>query len=315
MAKRDYYDVLGVKRDASAEEIKRAYRKLAREHHPDVSKAPDAQKKFTEIQEAYATLSDETKRAQYDRFGHAAAGAGGPQWRPTGGSSHVEFDTEDLGSVFDAFFGGGESFGGFGQGRRSKARPRPAPSREVERDLDVDFEMAARGGKKSVRIAHDGTSRSIDVTIPKGVGDGTKLRVRNAFGGEPRTDLILRVKIEKHALFKRDGLDLLLDLPLTVAEATFGAKVAVPTLDRPVELSVPPGTSGGTRLRLKGRGIEDSTGRRGDLYAEVRILAPDVSSLSDEDREALRRVGASQGEIRQGPGWPAPGASAKSSEN
>jgi len=312
MAKRDYYEVLGVSRDASADEIKKAYRSLARTHHPDVSKAEDAQEKFTEIQEAYAVLSDETKRAQYDRLGHAGVGAQG--WRPRGaGASHVEFDAEDLGSVFDAFFGGEgrESFGGFRAGAgRARTRARPARPRVVEHDLDVDFETAAKGGKRSVRLTLDGQTRSIDVTVPRGVSDGAKLRVKSAFGkeGGARTDLILRVRIAKHPLFRREGLDLLLDLPVTIAEAVLGAKVLVPTLERPVELTVPEGASSGTRLRLKGRGVKDAKGATGDLYAIVKVVTPDPSGLSDADREALRRISEYKPDVRSGRGWPGGGA-------
>lgn len=308
MAKRDYYDVLGVARDASAEDIKKAYRKLARVHHPDVSKAPDAQARFTEIQEAYATLSDESKRAQYDRFGHAGVGA--KSWQPGqgGGGTRVEYDVEDLGSVFDAFFGGGggqDPFGGFRSKRgRAQARPRSAPRRELERELAVSFEVAARGGKETLRLSHDGQSRSIEVTIPKGVSDGAKLRIRNALGEDDPTDLILRITVGKHPLFKRDGLDLTLDLPVTMGEAIFGAKVLVPTLGKPVELTVPAGTNGGSRLRLRGRGIEDAKGKTGDLYAVVRVQVPKGSALDDETREVIERVSESQGDVRSGPGWP-----------
>ena len=312
MAKRDYYEVLGVSRDASAEDIKKAYRSLARTHHPDVSKAPDAQQKFTEIQEAYGVLSDETKRAQYDRLGHA--GVGGQGWRPQGaGASHVEFDVEDLGSVFDAFFGGEgrESFGGFRRGGgRGQARARPARPRVVEHDLDVDFETAAKGGKRSVRLSVDGQTRSIDVTVPRGVSDGAKLRVKSAFGeeGGARTDLILRVRVAKHPLFRREGLDLMLDLPVTLAEAALGSKVLVPTLGSPVELTVPAGASSGTRLRLKGRGIEDAKGATGDLYAIVKVVTPDPSTLDEDDREALRRISEHQLGVRAGRGWPQVGS-------
>lgn len=296
MESRDYYEVLGLSRDADADDIKKAYRRLAREHHPDVNKAPDAQQTFSEIQEAYAVLSDQAKRAQYDRFGRTGVGAGAR----TGGH-HVEMDMEDLGSVFDAFFGGGggqgEPFGGF----RSRGSTRAAQPREVERDFEIDFETAARGGKRSISIGQDGQTRSIDVTVPKGVKDGAKLRVRKAFGD---ADLILRVRIARHPLYKRDGLDLILDLPLTIAEAALGAKVPVPTLEGPVDLTIPPGAKGGSRLRLKGRGITDAKGAVGDLYAVVRIVTPSPDDLTDEDTSALRRISQSQGPVRTGHGWP-----------
>lgn len=305
MAQRDYYEVLGLSREASADDIKKAYRKLARELHPDVNDAADAQQKFSEVQEAYAVLSDDAKRAQYDRFGRSGVGASWSNKGGGGGGPHVEMDMEDLGSVFDAFFGGGgghsEPFGGGFRGGRAGTRARPSPPREVERDFEVDFETAARGGKRSITIGHDSQSTSIDVTIPKGVKDGTKLRIRKAFDG---ADLILRIRIARHPLFKRDGLDLLLDLPLTIAEATLGAKVPVPTLEGPVDLTVPPGAKGGSRLRLKGRGVTDAKGATGALYAVVRIVTPPADDLSDDDKATLRRISESQGAVRTGQGWP-----------
>lgn len=299
MERRDFYDVLGLSRDAAADEIKKAYRRLAREYHPDVSEDPDAQKKFSEIQEAYAVLSDDAKRAQYDRFGRTGVG---DTWSGRGGAHHVEMDMEDLGSVFDAFFGGTQSepFGGF-QGKRP--RPRAARPREVERDFEVDFETAARGGKRSITIGQDGQSSSIDVTVPKGVREGARLRIRKAFGD---ADLILRIRIARHPLYKRDGLDLVLELPLTIAEAALGAKVAVPTLDGPVDLTIPPGAKGGSRLRLKGQGVTDAKGATGDLYAVVRIVTPAPDDLTDDDKDLLRRISQAQGPVRTGQGWPQP---------
>jgi len=323
---RDYYDVLGVSRGASDDEIKRAYRELARKLHPDVNKEPDAASRFGEVQEAYETLSDPEKRKQYDRFGRvgatagagAPAGGGGVHWATSG---DVDFDLDDLGSVFDAFFGGGggrarpgAGFGGF----RSRVHERPGPARpgparprqpEIQHDLDIDFMKAVRGGKETLSLRRGETRRTIEVTIPKGVCDGAKLRVRDTSGDQPVT-IILTVRVRPHPIFSRrpadDGteLDLWMELPLTVAEATLGTKVSIPTLEGPVELTVPPGVRSGRRLRLKGRGVEDAKGRRGDLYAVVGIVPPAPDILTDEDREALARLGARQPDPRSGPGWP-----------
>lgn len=326
MASRDYYQVLGVPRTASADDIRRAYRRLARQHHPDVNKSADAAAKFTEVQEAYDVLSDEAKRRQYDQYGRVAEAAGSPGGgaRPgrAGWSSGVpidDVDLDDLGSMFDAFFGKGamgpEAFAHATRRGRGGRRPEPEP-RDVPLDIDVDFMTAARGGTRQIRVGTGGRTRTIDVTIPRGVRDGARLRVKGGAGPEPGggspRDLILTVRIAPHPVFRRadpevDGgtpLDLVLMLPLTIAEATLGATVTVPTLDSPVELTVPPGTASGVKLRLKGRGIDDGTSR-GDLYAVVRIVPPDGRELSEADRAALSRVASRGPGPRSGPEWSA----------
>ena len=315
MAKRDFYDVLGLSRSASAEEIKSAYRKLARKLHPDVSKEADAEKRFAEVQEAYAVLSDEKKRKLYDQFGHAgpAAGAGAGAW-PGGGGAGGGFDVdmEDLGSMFDAFFGGNRGGGGFragrpgrGPGPGSAGRSRPAPPLEVE--LPISFVTAARGGSERVRLTVQGRETSLEVKIPAAVESGARLRVRGVDGRE----VLLRVKVGGHPVFRRGegartgrGLDLYLDLPLTIAEATLGAKVGVPTLSGAVDLVVPPGSSSGRRLRVRGKGLRDQAGRSGDLYAVVKVVVPKPDTLSDAEREALGRIAGHTPTPRSGPPWP-----------
>ncbi len=342
MASRDLYSVLGVSRTATQDEIRKAYRKLARQYHPDVNKAKDAAQKFNEVQEAYDTLSDENKRKQYDQFGRVTDGAGPRAGRPGGagaggGAAHytwtnvgggpggVDFDNEDLGSMFDAFFGrAGAGFrdapfgGGVRTGRRNRA-PRadegPEQPQGIEHDLDVDFMTAARGGVQALRVASNGRTRTLDVTIPRGIREGAKLRVR---GGADGGDLILNIRIGPHSLFRRadpeqDGgspLDLYLLLPLDIAEATLGATVTVPTLEAPVELTVPPGTPSGVKLRLKGRGIDDGASK-GDLYAVVRIVPPDGRDLTKADREALERIGGRVTGLRSGPEWRAERSAAR----
>jgi curved DNA-binding protein len=323
MAKRDYYDVLGVSRSATADEIRSAYRKLARQLHPDVNKAADAAKKFNEVQEAYDILADEQKRKAYDQFGHAApgfSGAGAPpggrphySWSNVGGDVRgADVDMEDLGSMFDAFFGGQPGgMGGMGGGARSARakRARPAPERQpaIEHELDITFLTAAKGGTETLRFQQDGKTRTIEVRIPKGTSDGTKLRVRaGAEGG----DIILTIRVGPHPLFRRSehpgspqGLDLYLDLPLNIAEATLGAGISVPTLEGSVDLKVPPGTASGRKLRIRGQGIEDDKGTRGDLYAITRIVPPDSTALAPKEAETLRAIAAKGPSPRAD--WPA----------
>jgi curved DNA-binding protein len=320
MAKRDYYEVLGVARTATADDIRKAYRKLARQYHPDVNKSPDAAKKFTEVQEAYDVLSDDSRRRTYDEVGHApepraGAGAGGGHYPWTNAAGHgAEVDTEDLSSMFDAFFGGrGQDFGMGGMGgrartKRGRARAQPEPQPPPEHELEVTFLTAVRGGNERLRLSADGKVRTIDVTIPQGVTNGARLRVR---GGSGAGDLILRIKVGEHPLFRRtevrgvgaEGLDLYLDLPLSIAEATLGATVAVPTLNGTIELTVPPGSASGRKLRLRGRGVEDAKGAKGDLYAILKIVPPEGGRLSADDAAALRRI-AGTSSPRTGPEWP-----------
>lgn len=317
---RDYYEVLGVPRSASADELRAAHRRLARELHPDVNKAPDAAERFSEVQEAYDVLSDEQKRRLYDRVGHrayvnGASGAQGPAWEghPGGsggggprrgtytwtnvGGPRAEgaspFDADDIGSIFEEFFGadsGGARSSPFGAGR---ARAKPARGRDVLHEITIPFDLALRGGTHTLRIGRNGESETVEVRIPKGVDDGAKLRLRGR--GEPGRpgaesgDLILTVRIASDKRYKREGLDLVADLPVTIVEATLGAKVAVPTPGGDVEVTVPPGTPSGTRLRLRKRGVETGDGRYGDFHAVVKIVPP--KTLSDADRDALRALG------------------------
>ncbi|NUQ53548.1 MAG: DnaJ domain-containing protein [Phycisphaerales bacterium] len=329
MAERDYYTVLGVNRGASDDEIKRAYRGLARKLHPDVNKASDATKKFAEVQEAYDVLSDEKKRKMYDQFGHAgvkSGASGGPaghaghaghgphvRWS-TGSGSNIDFDVEDIGSMFDAIFGGsgGVRGGGspFGAGgvRGKKAKPRPhAGAEPVRADLSISFMTACKGGTETFRVSEGDRSRTIEVKIPAGVSSGQQLRVR---GGAGEADLILTVLVEEHELFRRgprDGVgganDVFIDLPLTIAEAMLGATVTVPTLAGSVDLTIPPGTASGRPLRLRARGVHAASGEKGDFYAVTKIVTPPEKDLSAQEREVIEAIGKRQGSPRTGPGW------------
>ncbi len=311
MAERDYYEVLGVARSASQEEIRAAYRALARSLHPDVNKAADAAEKFAEVQSAYDVLGEPDKRAQYDRFGRAGAAAGRADggghytWSNVGGrgGGTSDFDLDDMGSMFDAFFGGGgaASTGARGaRAQRGRARERARPTAQAE--LDVSFVTMARGGTERVPVRRGGKASTIEVSIPKAIADGAKLRIAGN-GSEP--DLILSIRVGKHPLYRREGaLDLELDLPLTFAEAALGKELAVPTLDGEVFITVPAGTRSGRRLRLRGRGLTDAKGASGDLYAVVQIVPPPMDALSDDDRAALERLGNVGPRPRSGPAWP-----------
>lgn len=292
MADRDLYDILGVDRDASAEQIRAAYRALARRLHPDVNNAPDAQARFTEVQEAYDVLSDADKRRLYDRTGRVGAAAQGV---PGGGGFDFEFD--DLGSMFDSFFRGR---GGGGIPRPTQPPRRGQDARQVVR---VELEDLVRGKAVGIRTP---SGDQVDVKIPAGAAEGAQLRLKGrggpppAPGGRPG-DLMITVRVNPHRLFTRGrphekdekSADLTIVLPVTIAEAAFGATVDVPTLEGPVRLTVPAGTSSGRRLRLKGRGLGSPAGR-GDLYALIRIVPPDPAVLDEADREALRRIGERQ---------------------
>ncbi|TVQ61320.1 MAG: J domain-containing protein [Phycisphaerales bacterium] len=319
---RDYYAVLNVPRDASTDDLRAAHRKLARELHPDVNKSPDAAARFQEVQEAYDVLSDPEKRSKYDRMGHRAfvnggggfggggggAGGGGQRratytWsniadpfgagaRRAGAAGH---DAEDIGSIFEEFFGadaaqpGARRAGPFS----SRGRAKPMRGRDVQHEISVPFDLACKGGQHALRISRTGKSEDIDVRIPRAVEDGAKLRLKGK--GEPGRpgaeagDLILTVRIAAHPRYRRDGLDILADLPISIVEATLGAKVPVETPGGNVEVGVPPGAASGSKLRLRKRGLETDDGRFGDFYAVVKIVPP--KELSDEDRELLRALG------------------------
>jgi DnaJ-class molecular chaperone len=279
---RDYYEVLGVARDASEADIKKAYRKLARQYHPDRNPGDkQAEARFKEVQEAYDVLGDKNKRTQYDRFGHVgpggAAGAG-PFRAEGGGGQGFEFqgiNPEDLASIFGAFGGGGADLGDmFGRRGRGRARA-PRPPQAAEAEVAIPFLKAALGGTVSLSV--DG--RQIDLKVPAGVEEGKKLRL--AGQGPGGGDLLVRIKIDPHPYFRREGNDVVLEVPLTVAECILGAKVDVPTLDGThLTVKVPPGTSSGARLRLRGKGIA-----AGDQFIEIKVVVPKPSD--ERSRELI----------------------------
>ena len=288
---RDYYEVLGVPRTATADEIKRAYRQLARKHHPDLQPAAErarAAERFKEINEAYEVLSDPDKRAKYNALG--ADWKGGMDFTPPPGAGPrptvrtVEW--EDGGDFSDFF---ASIFGDPAGGTRRAGVRMPMPGGDIEGELPLTLDDVLRGGQR--RITLDG--RSLDVTIPRGIRDGATLRLAGQGGrgsnGGPPGDVFLRVRLTPHPRYRVAGDDLEMDLPLWPWQAVLGAEVRVDTPDGQVTLTVPPGTQSGQRLRLRGRGLPRGDGR-GDLYAVVRIVVPTRPSAAERAAyETLRR--------------------------
>jgi len=301
--RRDHYEVLGIGRNASTDELKRAYRALAKKYHPDRNPGdPSAETKFKEVQHAYGVLNDPKKRAQYDQYGDVAVGEW--QTRPTGervyqwggGSSVRVEDLEDLFSAFGERGGGGEGvfeqiFGSHGR-RGSRAAP-PRRSADEEHFAELTFEQAVHGTTMTLDLSHGRKGReTIDVKIPPGVENGQKVRVRGrvpGHNGGPPGDLILVCRVAPHRYFRREGADIYLDMPVSLTEAALGAKIDVPTVDGHATVTLPPGTPGGSKLRLKGRGVvgRGST-QRGDQYVVVQIVPP--KSLSDEQRDLFEKL-------------------------
>ena len=322
MAQRDYYEVLGVKKGASMDEIKRAYRKLAVKYHPDKNPGDkQAEDRFKEINEAYAVLSDADKRRKYDQLGAnwqqyeraAQARGGGAGFPPGFEGFHVEYEgpgAERFGGFsdfFKIFFGGADAesiFGGTGRGRagaRSRARPASGFGFEAEKGSDVSapleiaLEDAFHGSQQrlALQTRPGAPPRQIDVKIPAGVRDGSRVRLAGkgepGQGGAPPGDLFLDVKIRPHHLYRREGDDLYLDLPVTVTEAALGTEVEVPTLSGRTRIKVPAGSQSGQLLRLRGKGMPRlKGGGHGDLLARIKVLTP--TKLSDRERELLEEL-------------------------
>ncbi|MDD2919492.1 DnaJ C-terminal domain-containing protein [Rhodoferax sp.] len=283
MKYKDYYAILGVPRTASLDDIKKAYRKLARTHHPDMSKAPDAEVRFKEIGEAYATLKDQAKRAAYDELGHPASGADfkpPPQWQQDFAPGGMSFEDLDLADLLAAM----------GQGQRGQSRQAmPLKGQDFETSVTIPLEHARRGTTVNLTLAEGTGERTLQVTIPPGACQDQKLRLRGQGGkgrnGGPDGDIYLHIKLAPHAVFRPDHHDLYFNLALAPWEAALGAEVEVPTLDDPVLLTVPPGTRSGRKLRLRGRGLAAD---HSDLYAIVHIDVP--ATLSAREHELFQEL-------------------------
>ncbi len=313
----DYYKTLGVGKKAPQDEVQKAYRKLARKFHPDINKDPETESKFKEINEAYEVLKDPEKRAKYDQFGSAwkqaqrtgapppgfedifsqfgfgAGGAGGPG----GQGRNVRFEFGDLGggsaggfsSFFETLFGSAGSPGagsawGVNPQQRSAAR-----SRDHEAKISLSIEEAGRGGKRQITITDPATNRqrTLRVSIPKGIRPGQKIRLAGQGGRAPaggvKGDLYLTVEILPHPSFRLEGSDLHTLIPVAPWEAALGGQATIRTLDGDVTVKIPPGSSSGRKVRLRGKGFPGKNGTNGDLLGEIRIMVPAV--LSDRDRE------------------------------
>lgn len=299
----DPYQTLGVDRKASQEDISKAYRELARKYHPDLN--PDdetAKKKFQDVQSAFDILGDDKKRKMYDRYGAGFEQMGGDGPRPQGwpgggpGGANVEFDLNDL-------FGAGGTgpqggVGGFsdlfkhfsGGGTQAPPRSQARRGADLEYELTVPFATAVNGGEASVSLRRaSGKNETISVKIPAGIEDGKKIRLRgqgeeSPLGG-PAGDILIAVRVAPHPNFTRTDKRLDVTVPITLAEAVEGAKIEVPTPHGTITVTIPPNTSSGKKLRLRGQGIKPANGEPGDLYAEVQIVLPD--NLTDEQRQQL----------------------------
>jgi curved DNA-binding protein len=308
----DFYQILGVPRDASQDDIQRAYRKLARTYHPDVNKDPGAEDRFKEVSEAYDVLSDPQTLRRYDAFGRdfrqvpedvdpdtwrrsragvGAGASGGGQARgggagPGGGFSFsggdIDIGIEDL-------------LGGFFSGRGSRRGWGPISGADQEAELELTVEEAYQGVRRSITLpGGDGTRRSLEVTVPAGVTDGQRIRLAGQGGrgsdGARHGDLYLVVRIAPHPRYRLDGRDLYVELRLSPWEAALGTSVAVETPGGEVKVKVPGGTSSGRRIRLRGRGLPNPKGRPGDLFAEARIMVP--ARLSRAERRLFEQLAA-----------------------
>jgi curved DNA-binding protein len=297
----DYYEALGVGRGASAEEIRSAYRRLARENHPDVNKDPGAAERFSEIAEAYEVLRDPEKRERYDRLGaggpgfragqdvSGAQGFGGGGANGFGPGARVDLGGDvEFSDFFDSLFGGGRASSA--RGRRQQTGDGFAlRGGDHEATVELTLEEVARGGKR--RFTFD-DGRDYEVTIPRGVRDGQRIRLAGegapGVGGGPSGDLFLRVRLRPHPRFRITGRDLEVDLPVAPWEAALGAKVPVPTLVGPATVKVPAGTSSGRRLRLAGQGMPGPKGAQGDLHAVVKIVVP--KKPNRDERKAYQHL-------------------------
>ncbi|MEP4164095.1 J domain-containing protein [Maricaulis sp.] len=268
----DPYKTLGVSKTASAEEIRKAYRKLAKELHPDANPGnKDAEERFKKVSQAFKLLSDAEKRAEYDAAARAGFGAGMGGAAGAGGRRPFNFrQSRNQGADFSDIFS--DLFTDFGTQTR---QPPPRKGADVRYSLTVDFMQAAQGGKHRV-VLPDG--RKLEVAVPAGAADGQVLRLRGqgeaSAAGGPAGDAYIEVKVSEHKYFSREGDDVRLELPISVKEAALGAKVRVPTIDGPVDLQVPAGSSSGTLLRLRGRGFATAKGKRGDQLVRLMVALP-----------------------------------------
>ena len=312
---KDYYKTLGVPKSASTEDIKKAYRKLARQYHPDVNKKPDAEKKFKAVNEAHEVLSDPEKRKRYDTVGPdweqfaqqrgRPSGTGGFQYVYTGqpGESPFGDDASGFSDFFRTLFGQAAD-GGVGNAddlftrTRTRTRTRARQGEDVGGEVEVTLPEAYKGTEHVIQISRQNgePARRLTVKIPPGVKDGQRIRLAGqgnpGANGGPPGDAYLSVRVKPHHFFTRDGDDLRVELPVAMHEAMLGGEVTVPTLKGRVSLRIPPETQNGRTIRLAGQGMPRQGGGHGDLYSTVKVVMP--TKLSEKERELAREVATSR---------------------
>jgi curved DNA-binding protein len=310
---RDYYEILGIARTASQDEIQKAYRKLARKYHPDVSKAKDAEDRFKEIGEAYEVLKDPDKRSKYDQLGEnwksgqefrpppgwesqfsSGRGAGGTEFRWSSGGG-------DFSDFFETLFGGAGFRDAFSRGRGGQEPRWRQAGADHEATIRIGLEDAFRGSTKSITLQTQTTAptgqitvqeKNYEVKIPAGILTGQKIRLGGqggeGMGGGPRGDLYLKVEVEPHPIYRVEGNDLYLDLAITPWEAALGTELQISTLAGPVTMKIPAGTQTGQKLRLRGKGMPNPKGAQGNLYAVITIKVP--KKLTERERELFEEL-------------------------
>ncbi len=318
---RDYYKTLGVNRAADAKAVSRAYKRQARQFHPDVNKAAGAEERFKEINEAYQVLGDPQKRARYDQMFEAyqrggmnwqdlfGGGAAGPWQQAPGGftvtveEGHLEDLLGGFSDFFRQFFGGDVAPATRSRGRRTRGAPAgveellrqssrgPAAAPAAEATLEVTLEEVFRGAQKPVTLQLNGRSRRIDVTIPKGIRSGQKIRLPGALDG---ADLYLTVQVQPHPVFERRGDDVHLEVPVSLTEALLGAAIEVPTLEGKVSVTIPSETQNGRAFRLRGLGMPRSGAGRGDQFVRVKVVLP--TGLTEQERRFFEEMRQRRGE-------------------
>lgn len=308
---KDYYQILGVPRGASEAEIKKAYRRLAKQHHPDVNKGDAAaEERFKGISEAYNVLSDPKQRKQYDMFGEAGFGGGGPgagpgfggfQWQQAGrpGGGQFEYgDFGDLGDLFNDLFNmGGVKRRTYTQGTGRGASRQPAVNgRDTFADIDIGFEEAISGTERKISVKRGDKVEKLTVKIPAGVDNGSRVRISGkgqpGFGGGKDGDLYLRTHVTPHPEFWREGADIYTEIPITIYDAVLGATIDVPTLTGNAHMKVPTGTAGGQKFRIGGKGapILGKKGKYGDQYVIVKVVPP--KKLNSEAKKEFEKLAA-----------------------
>jgi curved DNA-binding protein len=304
MKYKDYYESLGVKKDASQDEIKKAYRKLAKKHHPDANSGNKAsEEKFKEISEAYEVLGDKEKRTKYDNFGQESNFQNGYDFDPSqygfGNNTRYEYrttGTDDFSDFFNAFFGGG-SFAGndvFANASRASRYRRDYPTKgeDLETEIEISLEEGFNGAEKRVVLRNEGGSKTITFKVPAGIKEGEKIKLSGQ--GKPGVskgkngDLYMSVKFKSKGNFELDGINLNKTVELKPWEAALGDEIPIDTIDGRIIVKIPSGVQSDSRIRLAGKGYKDRNGKRGDLFIKVRIMNPSI--ISNEMRELYEKM-------------------------